>query len=134
MLNLFTPSKAKSHREKKVSDLIRMVLSEIIIRRDLPPVDDGNLQLLVPVTVTYVKMSPDLKIAYVYIIPMGGAKQEETMEYFKKASGHIRHLLGKRIHLKSTPELKFFIDPTFDRSKRIEEIFEDIKEGCVDEK
>lgn len=128
MLDLFVPTKSSSHREKKVSDLMRKVIAEIVVKGDLPPINDSGKILIfnVPITVTFAKMSPDLKICYVYIMPLGGIKKEETLHYFQKASGYIRKMIGPKIHLKSTPEIKFFLDRTFDEAKKIDAIIETI--------
>ena len=126
MLDLYIPSKPQKHRTQKVADLIRSVLAEILVRGDVPPLTDQKtgelLTLPVPVTLTHVKLSPDLKSASIYVMPLGGLKQKETLAYLSRAHGYLRHCVGKKVHLRTAPALTFYIDPTFENVKRVENI------------
>lgn len=67
-------------------------------------------------------MSPDLQNATVYMMPLGGQFREETLAYLIEITWAIRHQLGKELHLKFTPALRFRLDESFDQAQRIEEL------------
>ena len=81
------------------------------------------------ITVTEVRMSPDLQLARVYISVFGGKPTSvEVLEYIERDQvGRLRHLLGKTIRLRYTPDLKFYIDDSLDRAERINSILESVK-------
>jgi len=108
-----------THRIEKVESLIKEEISLIFLRK-LQDQDFGFL------TVTNVKMSPDLKIAKVYISVLEKEKRELTLEKVKSVSGFIRSELGSRIRIKFTPELKFFLDDTLDYVEKIEGLIKEI--------
>ena len=107
----------ESTRQKKVSRLIQKDLSEILQQtgRDL----GGKL-----ITVTVVRMSPDLSVAKIYlsIFPLG--KDENPLEKIKTKTSHIRHELGLRVknQLRIVPELIFYIDDSLDYIEKIDNI------------
>jgi ribosome-binding factor A len=111
------PSRPVSHRQLKVGETIRHILATIFVQAELPAPS-----LPVSVTITQVKMSPDLQNATVYVMPLGGQFREETLSYLTEAAGNIRHQLGKELHLKFTPTLRFRLDDSFDQAQRIEEL------------
>ena len=78
------------------------------------------------VTITNVKVSPDLKIAKVYISVLEKEKRESVLEKVKNSSGFIRSELASRIRMKFIPELKFFIDDTLDYVEKIEGLIKKI--------
>ena len=105
------------HRQLRVGEEVRHILSNLLLRADFPAPG-----LPVPVTVTQVKMSPDLQNATIYFMPLGGQLQEETANYLQNIAGYIRYQLGKDLHLKYTPALRFHLDRSFDNAQRIEEL------------
>ena len=86
-------------------------MSELLQRGEL---HDPNLQRLL-ITVGEVRVSPDLRIATAYVLPLGGDNVDEALEALRRNKGILRHLIGKTLELKHAPELRFFPDETFDR-------------------
>jgi ribosome-binding factor A len=85
-------------------------------------------------TITNVKMSPDLKIAKVYISVFEKEKRESSLEKVRSAAGFIRSELASRIRIKFTPELKFFIDDTLDYVEKIEGLLKEIHKNDSEKK
>jgi len=80
------------------------------------------------ITIISVKVSPDLKVAKVYLSVLEKDKREAALEKIKSASGYIRSELASRIRIKFVPELKFFIDDTLDYVEKIEGLIKKIHE------
>jgi len=114
---LFTPAKPPSHRALRVGEEIRHILSHLFLQGTLP-----GPGLRLSVTITQVQMSPDLQNATVYIMPLGGQYQEETLRYLKEIAGYIRYQLGKELTSKFTPTLQFRLDKSFEEAERIEKL------------
>ena len=109
-------------RTERLGGQVQQEISEIILRK----VKDPRLGF---VTVTGVKMSPDLKYANVYITVMGADEGGETsLSCLESASGFIRHELGGRLHVKYLPELRFHLDDAALRGRRIDNILRDMKD------
>lgn len=121
--NLFIPKKAPSHRQLRMGEEVRHILSTVFLRSKLP--EPG---LPTPITITQVQLSPDLQNATVYIMPLGGEHREEVLSYLKEVSGYIRHQLGKELKSKFTPTLRFRIDESFDQAERIDLLLKKDKE------
>ncbi|HSR16637.1 MAG TPA: 30S ribosome-binding factor RbfA [Ignavibacteriaceae bacterium] len=102
-----------SYRIDKMENLIREEISLILLQK----MQDHSFGLL---TVTSVKVSPDIKIAKIYISVFEKDKREQVLEKIKASSGFIRSELASRIRIKFVPELKFFIDDTLDYVEKIE--------------
>jgi len=107
--------KAPSQRQLRVGELVRHALSEILQRGD---VADPVLARTF-VTVSEVRMSPDLKNATVYLMPLGGEGLDEVLAALETHRKHLRHEVARRVKLRFTPELRFEADATFDESDRI---------------
>jgi ribosome-binding factor A len=117
---------AMSRRTERVEKLIKEEISLIFLHKlkdKLPDIEVGF------VTITGVKVTPDLKIAKVYISVFDREKREEILEQIKLKTGLIRSLLASRIKIKFTPELKFFIDDTLDYVEKIEGLIKKIHES-----
>ncbi|HSM18810.1 MAG TPA: 30S ribosome-binding factor RbfA, partial [Hyphomicrobiales bacterium] len=111
-------AKAPSQRQLRVGEVIRHALAEILSRGE---VQDPDLKGLT-VTVPEVRVSPDLKVATAYVMPLGGARQEEAVAALSR---HVRFLRGEVAHkvsLTFMPELRFRLDTTFAESDRIEQL------------
>ena len=107
-----------SHRVERVGELIRHALAEILTRGEvLDPALDRH-----PVTIPAVHMSPDLKLATVSVMPLGGEAAEATVEALNRHKKELRALVAHRINLKFAPDLRFALDPSFDAQARIEAI------------
>jgi ribosome-binding factor A len=129
-LDLFTPAKASSHRQKKVSEEIRHHLADALIRGDLPPArhpsGSGFLTFSHPITITKVDASPDLKHATVYIVPLGGVDQERALTFICLQRWYLRKYLGTKIQLRHIPDLHFSLDQSFDSAERIHKMMIDV--------
>ncbi len=117
-------------RADRVGDLIREVLSEMLIR-DLA---DPRLESL---TITGVTVSPDLRLATVHFSAMGSPRrEEEALHGLQSAAGYMKKKLGKELHLRYTPDLQFRVDHSFEYGSKIERLIQSIhqeKEGDVKE-
>ena len=77
------------------------------------------------VTITSVRMSPDLQIAKVYLTVFGGsATPQDVIRVLSKHAGAIRHYVGSKIRLRNTPELRFFYDDTLDKMDQIQKLID----------
>ena len=111
---LHTPT----HRAERVGELIRHALAEILARGEvLDPALDHH-----PVTIPAVRMSPDLKLATVSVMPLGGEEAGATIKAMNRHKKVLRTLVAHRIDLKFAPDLRFALDPSFDAQSRIEAI------------
>jgi ribosome-binding factor A len=109
-------------RTERLAGQIQREIGDIISRK----VKDPRLGF---VTVTGVKMSPDLRYATVYITVMGGDEDaEKSLGCLETAAGFIRHELAGRLHVKHLPELRFFMDEAALRGRRIDNILREIKD------
>jgi ribosome-binding factor A len=100
-----------SQRQLKVGEVIRRTLSEILARDEI---HDAELNQI-SITVSEVTTSPDLQIATVYVMPLGGNLYDETIAALARNKGQMRSIVGRRAGLKFAPDLRFRIDETFDR-------------------
>jgi ribosome-binding factor A len=107
-----------SQRQLKVGELIRHVLAEIFARGEI--VDD--LLSRYSLTVPEVRMTPDLKLATVYVLPLGGEGAEDVVEHLEQHKRYLRGEIAKRVSLKFMPELRFKVDSSFASSRRIDEL------------
>ena len=114
-----------THRIDRVEHLIKEEISLIFLYKLQNKFQNISFGF---VTITSVKVSPDLKIAKVYISVLEKEKREEALEKIKSISGYIRSELASRIRIKFVPELKFFIDDTLDYVEKIEGVIKKIHE------
>lgn len=112
----------QSNRQLKVGQLVRQILIEILLKQGFHSDD-----LSTSVTITEVVMSPDLQVAKVYYMPLNKEQKEKSLEQLKALSFQLRKLVGAKANLKYTPDLKFFVDESFDKMAKMQEIFASIK-------
>ena len=107
-----------SQRQLRVGEMIKQSLSMIFLREEtkIPELDTKS------VTVTEVRMSPDLKTAKIFVIPLGGKDKEKIIEKLKEFSFVIRKVLSKKIMVKFMPKLFFVNDDSFDYAEKIENL------------
>lgn len=105
-----------SQRMLRVGELVRHALSALFARGDI---EDEALSGAV-VTVPEVRMTPDLKIANAYVMPLGGAHAEEIVAALNRHRKFIRGRVAPQIDLKFAPEIRFFVDDTFEEAGRID--------------
>jgi ribosome-binding factor A len=75
-----------------------------------------------PLTVTEVRVSPDLKRATAYVMPLGGRNAAEIMAGLKRGAGHLRRLVAQEVKLRVAPQIFFALDQSFDEASRIESL------------
>lgn len=103
--------KAPTQRMLRVGEVIRRILSEVLQRG---VVHDDELARM-SITVGEVRMTPDLRIATAFVLPLGGQGKEEALAALRRNRYEIRHLVVKGGTMKFAPELRFEIDGTFDQ-------------------
>ena len=115
MTNLGKPI---TQRQLRVGEMIKQALGMLFIR------DEAKLPNLSTkeITVTEVRMSPDLKTAKIFVIPLGGKNTEEIIKKLKEFSFVIRKVLSKKIVMKFLPKLYFVKDNSFDYAEKIENL------------
>ena len=109
-----------SQRQLRVGELIKQSLGQIFLREEakVPSLTTKNI------TVTEVRMSPDLKNARVYVIPLGGKDTENAVNVLTKFSHLIRKVLSKKIDMKFLPKVSFVSDKSFDYAEKIEKLIQ----------
>jgi ribosome-binding factor A len=110
--------RAPSVRQLRVGEQIRHVLAEILARGDLREPALRELSI----TVSEVRVSPDLRNATVFVMPLGGSAVEAALEALTRAAAFLRNRIGKELRLRYLPNLSFRRDPAFDAATRIDEI------------
>ena len=110
--------KAFTQRQLRVGELVKQNLGELFIRNEAK-IPSINSKLI---TVTEVRMTPDLKTARVYVIPLGGAEITETVKILTEYSHLVRKALSKRLDIKFLPKLTFVEDNSFEYAEKIEKI------------
>jgi ribosome-binding factor A len=113
----------RSQRQLRVGEEIRHALATVLLRGDV-----SWPQGFVPpttITVTEVTVSPDLKNATAYVMPLGGEKLKETVKAMNYAAGFFRYAIGKAVLLRHVPAIKFVADESFIEAQKIEKILLD---------
>ena len=110
---------SKSQRQYKVGELIRKTLVEVFEKVEIRDPDLTN----VSITISEVSISPDLKAATVYVMPLGGDGQDSVLSGLRRASSFLRSKIAKIIELRSVPRLDFKIDTAFDNSNNLNKAF-----------
>lgn len=116
-----------SVRTERVASLVKELLSESILQR-------FRMEVVGLITVTEVRMSPDLKIAKVYISIFGNAeKKKQSFARLEAEKSGMRSDLGRNLSLKFTPSLSFFLDESLDHAMRIEDLLNKIHKDSPSE-
>jgi ribosome-binding factor A len=111
-------SPGASQRALRVGELIRHALSDMLTRGEVhDPVLEGHM-----VTVPEVRMSADLRLATVYVMPLGGRDAEAVVEALNRNKRFLRGEIAHRVNLKFAPEIRFRVDERFDEAERIEKL------------
>lgn len=110
-----------SQRQLRVGELIRRTLSEVLHRG---AVHSDALRDM-SITVGEVKVSPDLRIATAYVLPLGGGEKDAALAALNRARGELRHHVAQAVKLRFAPELRFRIDESYDRMDRTRELLAD---------
>lgn len=105
-----------SQRQLRVGELIRHALSDVLTRAEVPdPVLEKHV-----ITVPEVRMSPDLKLATAYVMPLGGKDADKVVAALEKNRRALRGAVAPRIEMKFMPELRFRLDTSFEEGARID--------------
>ena len=120
-------NKSFSQRQLRVGELVKQSIGEIFIKNETK-ITSFNSKFI---TVTEVRMTPDLKTARVYVIPLGGADTKETVKILTEYNHLVRKALSKRLDIKFLPKLTFVEDNSFEYAEKIEKI---IKENKINDK
>jgi len=119
-----------SQRQLRVGEMVKQNLGELFIR------DEAKIPLINTklITVTEVRMTPDLKTARVYVIPLGGKEIKETVRILTEYTHLVRRSLSKRLDIKFLPKLTFVEDNSFEYAEKIEKIIKEIKINDTEKK
>ena len=112
-----------SQRQLRVGELIKQSLGQIFLRDEakVPKIDTKSI------TVTEVRMSPDLKNARAYVIPLGGKDSDEAVSILTEFSYRIRKVLSKKVDMKFLPRVSVVSDKSFDYAEKIERLIQENK-------
>src|SRR6201996_9463278 len=124
-----------SQRQLRVGEAVRHAVADILAQGSVHDDDlEGHL-----ITVPEVRMSPDLKLATIYVMPLGGRDVKEVVEALERNKRWLRGEIAHRVNMKFAPDIRFRIDERFDEAERIEkllrtpEVQRDLKGGDDDE-
>ena len=130
MMSNQTTQRPFSQRQLRVGELVKQNLGELFIRNEAK-IPSINSKLI---TVTEVRMTPDLKTARVYVIPLGGIETKETVRILTEYSHLVRRALSKRLDIKFLPKLTFVEDNSFEYAEKIERIIKKNKKNDKEKK
>ena len=117
----FSTGAGPSQRQLRVGELIRRTLSDTLSRQEIHDPDLNRMSI----TVGEVRVSPDLRIATVYALPLGGRGKDEAIAALKRNNHELRRAVAKNVLLKNVPELRYQSDDTFDRLDETRRLFAD---------
>jgi len=104
-----------SARQLRVGEIIRHALADMLARGEIhDPVIQAHM-----ITVPEVRMSPDLRLATIYIMPLGGRDEDKVLAALEHNKRYMRGEIARRVNLKFAPEVRFRIDERFDEAERI---------------
>jgi ribosome-binding factor A len=107
-----------SQRQLRVGELVRHALAEMLTRGDVhDPVLESHM-----ITIPEVRMSPDLRLATIYVMPLGGRDAQEVIGAFDRNKKFLRSEIAHRINLKFAPDIRFRIDDRFAEAERIDKL------------
>jgi ribosome-binding factor A len=110
--------KPVTQRQLRVGEMIKQALGMIFIKNEAKV---PNLETK-EITVTEVRMSPDLKVAKAFVLPLGGKNSEVSIEKLKEFSFIVRKVLSKKIEMKFLPKILFVKDESFEYAEKIENL------------
>lgn len=107
-----------SQRQLRVGEQVRHAMAEILAQGNVHDTDlEGHI-----ITVPEVRMSPDLKLATVYVMPLGGRDTELVIAALERNKKFLRGEVARRVNLKFAPDIRFRVDERFDEAERIEKL------------
>src|SRR5436190_4636722 len=107
-----------SQRQLRVGELVRHAVADILAQGSVHDADlEGHI-----ITVPEVRMSPDLKLATIYVMPLGGRDTEIVLAALERNKKYLRGEISHRVNLKFAPDIRFHADERFDEAERIEKL------------
>ena len=107
-----------SQRQLRVGEAVRHALAEVLAQGEVhDPVLEGHM-----VTVPEVRMSPDLRLATIYVMPLGGRDAQSVVEALERNKRFLRGVIARKVNLKFAPDIRFRLDERFDEAERIEKL------------
>jgi ribosome-binding factor A len=107
-----------SQRQLRVGEVIRHAVADMLARGEVhDPVIEGHL-----ITVPEVRMSPDLRLATIYVMPLGGRDAQDVVDALERNKRFLRGEIARHVNLKFAPEIRFRIDERFAEAERIEKL------------
>src|SRR5476651_1607433 len=107
-----------SQRQLRVGELVRHAMAEMLTRGDVhDPVIEGHL-----ITVPEVRMTADLRLATIYVMPLGGRDADEVVAAFERHKKFLRTEIAHRVNLKFAPDIRFRVDERFAEAERIDKL------------
>jgi ribosome-binding factor A len=111
-------SAGASQRQLRVGELIRHELAAMLTRGEVhDPIIETHM-----ITVPEVRMTADLRLATIYVMPLGGRDEKEVLDALERNKRYMRGEIARRVNLKFAPEIRFRIDERFDEAERIEKL------------
>ena len=111
-------SSGGSQRQLRVGEQVRHAVADILTHGNVHDADlEGHI-----ITVPEVRMSPDLKLATIYVMPLGGRDTELVMAALERNKRFLRGEVAQRVNLKFAPDIRFRVDDRFDEAERIEKL------------
>jgi ribosome-binding factor A len=111
-------SAGPSQRQLRVGELIRHAMADMLSRGEVhDPVIEGHM-----ITVPEVRMTADLRLATIYVMPLGGKDEQDVLAALERNKKYLRGEIAHRVNLKFAPDLRFRADERFDEAERIEKI------------
>ena len=126
-----TSTPGGSQRQLRVGELVRHAMAEMLTRGDVhDPVIEGHL-----ITVPEVRMTADLRLATIYVMPMGGRDADKVIAAFERNKKFLRTEIAHRVNLKFAPDIRFHIDERFAEAERIDKLLRspEVKRDLDDE-
>src|SRR5947209_1389026 len=112
------PAKGPTQRSLRAGELVRHAVAEILVRGEVhDPVIETHL-----ITVPEVRMSPDLRVATVYVLPLGGHDNAAVLAALDRNKRYFRAEIARRVNLKFAPDIRFHIDESFAEAERIDRL------------
>jgi ribosome-binding factor A len=112
------PASGPSQRQLRVGEAVRHALSELLAHGE---VHDAVIETHL-ITVPEVRMSPDLRLATIYVMPLGGRDEAEVLAALERNKRYLRGAVARKVNLKFAPDIRFRIDERFGEAERIEKL------------
>ena len=113
-----------SQRQMRFGEVIRSIISESLVRRDF---FSAEIDMSI-ITVSFVKMSKDLRVASVYVMPLGGRNKVQMLQFLSDNKHIFQKFISQaKLRSKFTPKINFYIDDSFDEAEKIENLLLDQK-------